>query len=159
MADLISINRFKLDEEWAEQPRSHHKLCLDAADAKLKVAESKAELELVEAELDHEIRLHPSRFGVEDGRLTEKVVANAVLRSKRYQEAQATYLRARHALDVMEAAVSASEHKKKALESEVQLFLSGYFANPRAKGDVKSEMDERKRKKLYEKIQNRNPDA
>lgn len=155
---LISIDRFKLDEEWAEQPRSHHQLCLDAADAKLKVAEAKAELELVEAELDHEIRLHPVRFGIEANKVTEKMVEKTIIRNQRFQQAQHAYLLARHTLDVYEAAVSASEHKKKGLESEVQLYLSGYFATPRVTGDARDEMDEKRRKRVYDKFRGESRD-
>jgi hypothetical protein len=151
--DLIGIDRLKLDEEWAEQPRSHHALCLDAADAKLKEAEAKAEVELVEAEVDHDVRLHPGKYGLDDGgKLTEKVIAMAVAHSKRYRLAYRDYLLAKHGRDVAEAAVSASEHKKKGLEMEVQLHLSGYFAAPRARGDVKDDLDERKRRRQYERF-------
>lgn len=132
--DLVHVDENDLEREWIEHPRAYHHHALLLAEARNKVAEAKAEFELVQAELDHKVRLHPDNYGLE--KLTEKVVEAAVLRQPEYQVAQQVFLRARYDESVVQAAVDALDHKRTALSRLVELYLNDYNSQPRARGDA-----------------------
>jgi hypothetical protein len=75
-------------------------------------------------------------------KVTEAAVAAAILTQPNYRVALKALTAARHRQDVYQAAVDALDHRKKALESLVQLHGQGYFAAPRARGTAKEVMAE-----------------
>lgn len=130
-----------LDTEWVEQPRLRFRYGADLADAKRSVSEAKAELELTTAELELAIRSNPAGFGL-DSKVTEGAVKATVLSQEGYTKAKNALIQAQHDVDVLDAAVSAIDHRKKALEDLVALFLAGYFARPTAPSGAKDRMAE-----------------
>lgn len=125
----LDVDLLQLHVEWVRQPRLYHEYASKLADAKLKLNEARSVLDIVYAEQDKEVRLHPQKFEIE--KTTETTVKNAVLLTAAYQSADQDVIKAKHDVDVLEAMVSALEHKKKALENLVSLQLSDYFAQPR----------------------------
>ena len=138
---LFDVDLRNLDREWARHPKQYHHYRMCLADARAEHELAKANRDLVAAELSLEIRREPARFGLV--KITEDTVEKTVLIQKRYREAQDQVINTRHAVDVLEGMASALEHKKKALEMEVQLFLADYFSEPRnPKGYSREQMDE-----------------
>ena len=129
---VLHIDEDRLDREWARQADLFHDAALKLADARLALEEAEAEFALVEAEQDREVRLHPQTFGLE--KVTDKAVANAVVRSTPYGAAQKQVIERKHAADVLKALVDALSHKKAALEYLTRLRLSDFYADPRNLG-------------------------
>lgn len=127
--DFFQIDLNRLEIEWCRQPRLVLDACLKLADLRQEQDRTKAEVDLQEAELSLDIRKNPSNYGLD--KVTEATIASMVVALPSYQLAQRLHRKARHAVDVQQAYVNALDHKKKALESAVQLQLAGYFAAPR----------------------------
>lgn len=128
--DFFELDPNRLDEEWVEHVRLYHEHALKLADARQEYERTKAERELVAAELDREVRSNAVKLGI---KVTEAVVANAVTEHENYRQVVGKVIRAKHDVDVAEVAVSTLEHRKKALENLVQLRLSDYYSEPRIK--------------------------
>lgn len=125
----VSIDRYRLDEQWAEQPEMYHEYAIKAADARQEADEARNRQEVVEAELYQKIVTQPESFGLL--KTTEKAIDAAITAHNKNQEAVKEVIETRHQLAIMEAAVSALEHRKKALEKLVELFIADYYATPK----------------------------
>ncbi len=138
---FVAIDEFSLDKEWVGQPVLYDKYARKLANARRELEEAKNRLEVVKAEQSLEIR---ARHG--EKKPTEAAIATLVTASSVVKDASQAVVEARHAVDVLTAATTALDHRKKALENLVQLHLSGYYANPKAPdGDreVVEEMEKR----------------
>lgn len=127
---FLEIDEHRLHEEWMNQPRLYFRWAEKLAEAKQRLEEAKAELELVRAELDYEVRSNPEQYNLD--KITEAVVKATVNAQERYREAERAVISCKHAVDVHQAAVNALDHRKRALQGLVELFLANYFAVPRA---------------------------
>jgi hypothetical protein len=133
MKNIYTINKYALDEEWERQPRLYYRYAKKLSIAKRKLREAEGNLEVVDAELDLHVRTRPSRHGLESLKsITEKVIANAILRNPKHQRAQRRVNRAKHRVDVLQVVINTLEHRKKALSDEVELFGMNYFSIPTA---------------------------
>ncbi|MCK9570191.1 hypothetical protein M0R72_14700 [Candidatus Pacearchaeota archaeon] len=130
----------ELDREWVNQPRLRFRYGARLAEARKLLSEAKADMELTTAELELTIRSDPSKFGLD--KVTEAAIKATVLQQDEYTNAKKVTIQAQHDVDVLDAAVSAVDHRKKALEDLVALFLAGYFAKPRAPEGAKEKMEE-----------------
>ena len=125
-----SIDEMRLDTEWQNQPMMVWKMAREKALADKMVAEAKAAMEVVRAELAREIRADPVAFELD--KVTESTVPACVLEQKPFKTAQAKYIEACYNADMYKAATIALEHRKKALEGMVELQGQNYFSAPRA---------------------------
>lgn len=147
---LFDLDQHRLDAEWVNQPKAYYEQALLLADARKVLEQAKAERDVVDAELDKDIRLHPTKYKLE--KLTEPVIANTVLLQKEHQKAGTLVIGAKHAVDVLQAAVDALDHRKKALENLVHLFLSNYWSEPREpKGEHGDKAKEMERSMAFDK--------
>lgn len=133
-SNFLSINLHELDVEWAGQPNLYYKWAKKLAKARLVQDEAKAALELTVADLDSEIRSKPKKHGLTGEKITEAAIKNAILAAEEYTDAVDTVNKARYEVNVLEAGVTSLEHRKKALEKEVDLFAMDYFSVPRVSG-------------------------
>lgn len=136
-ADFFVLDEGRLDEEWINQPKLYHRYKVALADARKVHEQAKAARDVTAAEVDRSVRLNPGQFGLE--KLTEPSIEKAILISKKYQSANRAVIDAKHAVDVLEAAVDTLEHRKKALENLVQLWLANYFSKMKTPKDVPQE--------------------
>lgn len=150
MSEITEVDKHALDEEWEKQAALYEKYALLLAEAKEVLNKRKAKLDLITAEVGHNARKNPARFGLD--KITDATIKDAVLRSKQHQKGMRLRIKAQHRVDVLEATVSALEHKKKALENLVYLHGQSYFAAPKFKGD-KDAIRKAKRHKLRSKIE------
>ena len=146
---LFDLDVNRLDEEWVRQPALYHEHAMILADARQSHEQKKAELEVLAAEIDRDVRTRPSAFGLE--KITEAVVANTVLIQPPYRLLQKEVIEAKHNVAIAESAVAALDHRKKALENLVQLRLSDYFSEPRAKGPAREVMNEDRKRRIRSK--------
>lgn len=155
---FTDIDLDRLDEEWVRQPGLYYRYATRLADAQRKHAEAKAALEVAEAELSLQVRKAPEAF-LGDVKPTEASVNAAVLLQPKYQKAKTAMIEAKHAVDVLEAAVWALDHKKKGLESAVQLQLANYRSAPRAtNGEQRQAVEQMKDDARRRKIDHARPE-
>jgi hypothetical protein len=127
---FLSIDEDRLDEEWLRQPELYNDYAVRLADARLEFDEAKIALDLMESEVAAKIRLKPERAGLDPDKLSEKAIASAIPKDPEFRKAQRALLDARHSMDVAQAAVTALEHKKRALTMLVELHGQNYFSTP-----------------------------
>lgn len=130
------IDENDLPGEWVRQPGAYLRTAIALAKAKKDSAAAKAALEECEADLATKIRQDPEKFRVT--KLTEGTINEVIQLQQVHKEAVAKHIQAKYLVDLLEAATSALEHKKKALESLVYLAGQGMHAAPRVKSDESS---------------------
>jgi len=124
----FAVDKEALDTEWEGQPDRFHGYAVQLADAKLAHEQAKNLLEVTRAELDRDIRSEPDQFEVE--KITEEVVKNTILLQKKYRKQQDVVNAAKHTVDVLQAAVTSLDHRKKALENLAYLHGQQYYSTP-----------------------------
>lgn len=146
VADLV-IDEHALDREWVQQPSLYYHYAAELADAQRDYAAAKAAVDVVRADLDSEMRRSPEAYGL--AKVTEAALAAALPSQPEVKAAIAEMAEARHRVDILQAAVAALEHRKRALEKLVALRLADYFSSPTApeaaREDVR-EMEQRARR-------------
>lgn len=150
----LTIDEYRLDEEWRGQAELYHYWAVMYADAMLDVDNTKAALALAKeslefgkAESDREIRSDPVAFGIE--KLSEARVAHCVLLHPICRAAfdalagaRDDLNKAQHVANILEAAVKSLDHRKKALEKLVDLQGRDYYAEPRASAESREAVEE-----------------
>lgn len=151
---ILRVDRLKLEEECSIHSEIYLQQARIESEAKEKVATTKAEFDLIQARLDKAIRDNPGKFGLGE-KFTETMVKSRIVIHRKYQEAQLILNKAIKEFNDQAATVSALEHKKKMIELEVQLFLCGYYADPRVKNS-KYDRDEEQMKARRERRETQN---
>lgn len=140
-SDYFKIDLCRLDEEWVSQPRNYHKAAVALADARADYERSKAEEDVVTAELDRAIRSAPEQFDLTT-KVTEAMIERTIWLQRRYVLAHEEVIKAKHRVDIYQADVNALDQKKYGLQDLVKLQLSDYFATPRVNGESREKMQE-----------------
>lgn len=113
----LEIDRNNLEEEWEKQAG----LYLYYSEELINIT---VERDKMKAALDKDIRDNPTKYGI--GTIREEVVKNAIV-IHGGEEFEMINIKT----SILVAKVKALEHKKKALENLVQLYISGYNAVPK----------------------------
>ena len=150
--DFLDMDVNQLDEMWLEQPRLYHKYAKKLANTRQQLEEEKAELELIKAEFDRDIRSNPGEFSLE--KITETVVSNTIIIQEKYQSQLAQVGDLKHQVDIIQAVVTTLDHRKRALENLVSLHGQDYFSSPRAKDNLSREAIEELEKTAVRKRRN-----
>ncbi len=129
MENDFQLDPHSLDKEWLRQPELASEYAKLQADANRDLDLAKNELKLCEAELAESMRLSPEEYGIK--KVSEAAISSAIPKQASYQKANKTVIDAKHALAVIQAAMTAIEHRKKALENLVTLHMSDYYSTPR----------------------------
>lgn len=145
----IKIDENALDVEWLEQPRLMIQYAKYSADMQKRYEQAKEQLELVQAELDREIRSNPDEFGI--SKINNDVVANTIKTTQRYQDASDEVIEARYEYEMAKSVVRAFDARKDALENLVKLHGQQYFAGPSAPRDISKEWENRQKDKRSNK--------
>jgi len=145
----IAIDPNQLDTEWCDQPSLYFQYAAKLASARRDVDEAKADLDVTRAELDKAIRLDPASFGLV--KITEAAITSAIPTQEKFCDANEAVIEAKHRADILSAAVSALDHRKKALENLVSLFLSNYYSRPKASEKSKERMDDIEKQQVRSK--------
>lgn len=163
-SELMDIDRNLLDKEWLDQPKHVYHYGILLADAWKALREAKAiadvkwaELKRLAARIDLEIRKNPKNYGLD--KITETVVANAVLVNPKYIrkqeacfEADRNIITANHDVDILKAAVEALQDKKASLENNVRLYNLMWSAEPKARGDNKDMVDDMRMRRTVKNV-------
>lgn len=134
MAKLrLQIDKHRLDDEWVEQAVMRKDYGDLYADAVYEVDQAKAELAVVAARIDREVRDSPEQFGYP--KVTESIVERAIVADKRHIDAMERYNKARHVMNTLDAAVQGLEHRKRALTCLGDLQYGAYYGGKRSSED------------------------
>ena len=136
----LGVDPHRLDEGWTQQPSIYFRYAAKLAGARQELDRAKTELDLVDAELDIKIRKNPELFDLP--KVTESVIKSTIVVAGVHIRANDFVMDAKHAVDILAAAVTALDHKKKALENMVSLQLANYYSSPKAPEGAKDRMDE-----------------
>jgi hypothetical protein len=139
----IEIDENSLDIEWLNQPSLMLKYTRHSARMRMELDLAKQNLDIAKAESDKAIRGNPEKYGIE--KVTEAVIANAILIHPKYQQAYTDYLTAKFEVDMAQGAVGAFEQRKSALENLVRLHGQQYFAGPKIPRDLTWERAEKQK--------------
>jgi len=126
----FKINENELDREWLRQPELMHDYSVRLAEARRGADDATNGVVVVRADLDGQIRTDPETYGL--AKATEAGIENTIPQQPEYIAALRAVVEARHAVRILEAACTALEHKKRALENCVKLWQNDYFSAPRA---------------------------
>lgn len=125
-ADAVRIDRELLDREWLKQPVLMFGASTILAELRQRVDHLKMELEVLECEIDAEVRSDPESFDI--AKVSEKAIEKVVRTHPRVRAAAKRLSDARFEQDKAQAFLSALDHRKRALEKLVDLYLAGYFS-------------------------------
>ena len=139
--DLVfGIDKNILDEEWLNQPKLYFRWAVQLEDAKASFEEAKQEFDVIKAEVELKIRDDPTEYDLPE-KTTEKMIATALMLTPEYKSGQLDMNTAKYRVGILQAAVTALDHRKKALEKLVDLHGQKYFATPRASEHSKEAVD------------------
>lgn len=144
-SSFLVIDSNNLEKEWVDQPRLYFKYATKLENAREDFEQAKAELGVVAAECDLDIRNNPAKYDLP--KATEKSVEAAVAMHDDYVAAAKEVSVQRHRVGVFQAAVNALDHRKKALEKLVELFLANYYSAPRAPAGSTELMDRQNKRR------------
>lgn len=154
---VFGIDKNLLDDEWLNQPKLYFNWAVQLEDARAEFEEVKAEFDVAKSEVDLAIRENPGDYedlpkeAVEKGKVTEKMVASVLITQPEYKDAQQAVFTAKHRVGILQAAVTALDHRKKALEKLVDLHGQKYFATPRASENSREAMEEVEKKSVRQR--------
>jgi len=141
--DDIRIDETALDVEWLEQPSLMMKYARHCAQMEYNYDKAKEALDLARAELDFDIRSSPSHYDI--NKLTEAVVSNTIMMSKKFNNANDEMLSAKFEFNIAKNALKAFEQRKETLENMVRLHGQNYFAGPKIPRDLSWERKQKQK--------------
>ena len=130
---FLSIDPDRLDKEWLGQPGLFFEWAERAASARQAHDRAKVERDVVKADLSRSIREDPVKFDLE--KVTESQVTAAILLQPEFKEAEEAVADAAYAMRMADAAVTALDHRRRALENLVHLHGQNYFSSPRSRDE------------------------
>lgn len=139
--DFLAIDELALDKECIKQPQLYFTYAQKATDARRDLDEAKADQSVLAAELNKKIRSNPQKYGLSD-KPTEASINTTVTLQKEYRDAEAVVIEAAHKLGIMSAAVTAMEHRKRALTLLVNLKGQEYYSEPSTSAAGKKAVNE-----------------
>lgn len=150
----VEIDKSSLDYEWLRQASLFMYWGEQEVEAQFLRDKTKERMDLKRAELDSQIRKEPKSFGLGE-KVTESAILNCILLHPDYKKINEEYLENTKTVKTIGVAKEAMEHKKKALEKLTDLWISGYWSDPRIKKEAKEEVG-RFDKESHEKALNDN---
>lgn len=133
----LYIDETALDIEWLGQASLMIKYTTHQASENREVNRCKEKLDVIKAQLDKDIRSHPSKYGLKS--ITEMAVLQTTIIHKTHKEAISDLIDARYRAEMAQGAVRALEQRKQALENLSRLLGLQYFAGPRTPRDLTTE--------------------
>jgi hypothetical protein len=134
----IQIHKDHLEDDW----ETHSELALEwhmkLATAIFLRDTEKEKLVSREAEKSFDIRNDPKNYGIE--KITEGAIDTLLKTDRTLQDLRISVINIDYQVNLLKGVTTAFEHRKKALEEEVSLYIAGYFS-PKLKPDLKPTTD------------------
>ena len=131
----------KLDVEMNRQAPLMLEYSTHLADARKDLDIAKSRLGVLAAEIADSIRADPESYGLE-GKASEASIKTLLPNSGNYIAAETRVRVCKHDVDILAGYVVALGDRRKMLEKEVELWLGGYFAEPRISREGRAALDE-----------------
>ena len=148
--EAIKIDKFNLDVEWELQPSKYIEWAEKCAKAILERDQCKQRMDVLKARLDKQLRKSLEK---ELGKKpTEGAISAAIDLEPEMQEMQEHFNQLTYNVNVLTAAKTAFDQRKKALEYLTQLYLSSYYSKPAISGESKFKMGEKKREETNTRL-------
>lgn len=120
------LNRYRLDEEAETQAEAYGWWAERLAEAKSMRDTAKVYMEYTTDSTAFSIRRTPP----EDMKITEALISNLVATDPVVRKAKDDYLAAQAAVNVLEAHVTAMEHRRSQIKNLTMLWIGGYYSVP-----------------------------
>lgn len=146
LKNIIEIDHNALDLEWIEQPKNFLLISTELADEKKLLEKLKLRADVTESEVAKNVRDNPDKYGL--SKVTEAGIKSAVAGSDEMKKALQRIIDKKHDVDILQSAVTAMDHRKRALENLVTLHGQQYFSSPKEPRDLDAEFlkDSKKRR-------------
>jgi hypothetical protein len=129
---VTEIDQSRLDQEWFEHPPLVEDWGMKKATTDDRVRRAEDKLSLVKAQVRLEVRKYPSKFRLDEKKVTTDDVAAAVLCDPRVQEAVAVLRDWESEAGHCKAMLEGLDHRRTAMSKAVELLDMGYRSVPRA---------------------------
>jgi hypothetical protein len=129
ISNIVSIDKFALDEEFENQSVKFLEAAEVAADCLEERDLVKFDLEQVEAEVSMDIRKDPKKYSLE--KITESSVKEALVLTKKYKEATIKLIEANNKVKKADAIREAYDQRKRSMEKLADLWIAGYWSTPK----------------------------
>jgi len=153
MKDIFELDLLTLDTLWLEQPQLVAQHGRELANAKDKLERSKAGLDVARAEVENMITADPEKFGL--AKTTVSAINAAVEVHPDITSARDRLFKNKHKVDLLQALMTALDHRKRALEGLVSLHGQQYFASPRLDENGRKAVTDQTRRSVKERIARR----
>jgi hypothetical protein len=130
----IKIDQDNLTDEWIKQPSLYLYYAEAHADAVLAKEKASDTIDLVYAQLDSVIRKDWEKHF--DKYPTETAIKNWILMQEKHKIALEKYHKISHTVNVLAAAKTAFDHRRKALENLVSLLITGFHSEPKVSKQI-----------------------
>ena len=148
----LEVNFDRLDENWRDHSRNYMEWSEKWVNAVAEYDRAKEGLEVVKAEVDMEVRNKDHTK-----KPTEAAITSMVTTHKNYRAASELLIEANKKANLLKSAKSAFEHHKKALEGLTQLWVNGYWSEPRIPAEAKAKFEKSDYQEKQMKTLNENP--
>lgn len=131
----LKIDFAQLDLNWRDQAANYMHWSNKWVAAVSERDRAKENLDVIRAEVDREIREAYS-----GKKPTEAAISALVSTNTRYRKASDQLIDLNEKVNLFVSAKSAFEHRKKALEGLTQLWVNGYWSEPKISGTIKEKL-------------------
>lgn len=144
----LSLDKDALDKELVEFSEMFMKWAERYAESIAERDERKSEIEIEKAKLDKEVRSKPEDFNL--AKITENAILNIIVENEKMILLNKELIECNKRVNILGSVKEAASHKRKMIEKLVELFLAGYWSDPKIKKENKNELDVkmRRRRKL-----------
>ena len=150
----LKIDKYSLHEQWEIQPSLYIKWAEKSAEAMYERDKAKELLDLISAEVEFEIRNNPQNYGLKE-KPTESAIKSKIIIDEKYIKSNENYLLSKKNAAIISGVLVALEHKKKALEAEVSLWLGGYYSEVKVPQEMHKQIKQVNDSKIVKKLKKR----
>jgi len=158
-------NHSGIYQDYAEQYADSIAIMMKA-DEKVKVAraDGKRKIDEKRAKLDLDIRMNPDSYDLDPGKKpTESAITNTIILHSEYKKAQdeaaqdihaatEAYIDAVKEKELLDGVKLSFSHRKAMIEKECELFLAGYYADPKTPKAYQETQQEEVKKAIEETL-------
>jgi hypothetical protein len=148
-AEMVAINKYKLDEECLRHASDYYYIAEKLAQARAQADAVADRLSVVLAEANIKVRREAELSGL---KVTEGLVASHVEISSDVISCRVALQEAKATQYSLDAGVKAWEHRKSQLDNLVQLFIRAYYSNPAENGAPEGAIEKTVKRDVRERL-------
>ena len=139
--DFLNIDELNLDKECINQPTRYFEFANKLANARNALDEARGDYDVTEAEISKRIRDNPAKFGLE-AKTTETAIKAAVAVQPTLKVALQAVNEAKHRVDILQAAVTALDQRKRMLVLLVDMRGQDLYSGVKVSNDGKRAVEQ-----------------